>query len=331
MAEELSDGDEFEAGGLAYKVTSVAAREASLIGYSVSPAKLAVPDTVSHGGVSFRVTSIGAGAFKNCDTLTSVDLGLVIEVGDQAFYGCGSLSSIDLSAVETIGFKAFPNAALVESLTIPSSVSSIGGYAFFGLQSLTSLTILTDTDSIGGGAFSGCPSLNSFKGIHPGIVDGAMLVVDGKVVSSAAGPGISGVSIPDGVSAIEGGVFSGNSYLTRVIMPDTVTALGQYAFYNCHALSDVVMSSSLESGQQERLPWNFVLRLRRGNQARRRCSLAGRRAFRPRRRKAGAHGRSRRRRRLHAVRNQVHGDVLGSVHGLHHRILRAGGVLDRAR
>ena len=41
------------------------------------------------------VTTIGFGAFSNCDSLTSVTIGnSVTTIGDYAFYGCSSLTSV---------------------------------------------------------------------------------------------------------------------------------------------------------------------------------------------------------------------------------------------
>ena len=66
------------------------------------------------------VTSIEKGAFKWCESLTSVTIGdSVTSIRVEAFYGCKSLTSF----------------------TIPDSVTSIGGLVFGGCSSLTSITI----------------------------------------------------------------------------------------------------------------------------------------------------------------------------------------------
>ena len=59
----------------------------------------------------YYVTTIGKGAFEDCDSLMSVTIGTgVTTIGDSAFRGCTSLTNI----------------------TIPNSVTTIGGGAFSG-------------------------------------------------------------------------------------------------------------------------------------------------------------------------------------------------------
>jgi len=55
------------------------------------------------------VTSIGWGAFSNCENLNSVKIGDgVKEIGMYAFYGCKNLNYLKLpKKVEKIGNKAF--------------------------------------------------------------------------------------------------------------------------------------------------------------------------------------------------------------------------------
>ncbi len=243
----IRDGDEFASGGLVYRVASASLGEASLVGYVSSPVRLEVPAYVEYMGARLSVTSVGENSFYACTSLESVSLGSVTSVGDKAFMNCPNLGSIDLSCVESVGFKAFANAASVKELTVPDTVKEIGGYAFFGLSSLSSLTIASATESIGGGAFSGCASLDSIGGTHPGIADGTMLVAGSSLVSCAAGPGVVEAEVPYGVETIADGAFSGCSHIEKIILPNSVKAMGLYAIYGCKSLSHLSVSKSLAS------------------------------------------------------------------------------------
>ena len=55
-------------------------------GYTMPTGNLIIPDSVSHGGHSFAVTSIDSYAFINCNGLTSVTIPApVTAIGDSSF------------------------------------------------------------------------------------------------------------------------------------------------------------------------------------------------------------------------------------------------------
>ena len=124
----------------------------TLVQYPGAFAAYAIPDSV---------TSIGAGAFGGCTSLTSVTIpDSVTSIGQHAFNGCRSLTSVTIpDGVTSIGAYAFSECSSLTSVTIPDSVTSIGGGAFQGCISLTSVTIPDSVTSIGDGAFASCTSL----------------------------------------------------------------------------------------------------------------------------------------------------------------------------
>lgn len=92
--------------------------------------------------IADSVTSIGQGAFLECESLTTIRLpnGLT-EIPSSAFNGCKSLTSITIpDGVTSIGDLAFNGCESLNNVIIPESVSSIGKYAFASCSSLTSLT-----------------------------------------------------------------------------------------------------------------------------------------------------------------------------------------------
>ena len=94
-----------------------------------------IPEEVTYMNRTRKVTSIGGGAFYNCNGLTSVTIpNSVTSIGGGAFEGCSGLTSV----------------------TIPNSVTSIGSLAFSGCSRLTSVTIPNSVTSIGDDAFKDC-------------------------------------------------------------------------------------------------------------------------------------------------------------------------------
>lgn len=108
------------------------------------------------------VTSIGEGAFLDCDQLTSVRFPNSLEIiGNGAFCNCKSLESIYLPHVTTIGMSAFSNCTALKSVDILCDLTTIGDEAFSACSSLTSIVIPDGVTTIGMCAFTGCSSLTS--------------------------------------------------------------------------------------------------------------------------------------------------------------------------
>ena len=134
-----------------------------------------VGEKETHVDVKEGTKTIAPLAFAN-SSLTSITIpNSVTEVGGGVFYGCSNLKSVVLSENMTslpIGNKKyywggaynygfFEGCELLESITIPNSVTDIDGRAFYGCSSLTSIEIPNSVTYIGSDAFNGCSSLTS--------------------------------------------------------------------------------------------------------------------------------------------------------------------------
>ena len=105
-----------------------------------------IPDSVTHSGITYRVTAIGEGVFYSCERLTSVTIpNSVTSIGSGAFSDCTSLTSITIpNSVTSIGKSAFSGCAGLTSVTIGSSVTSIGESAFYNCKGLTKVNYTGD-------------------------------------------------------------------------------------------------------------------------------------------------------------------------------------------
>ena len=109
-----------------------------------------IPDTV---------TTLGNGAFLECESLQEVILPEgVIEIGD-AFGGCASLQRVTIpSTVTTIG-DAFENCTSLQEIRLPDGVLTIGR-AFRGCENLQRVYIPATVTKIDNNAFDRCYSLS---------------------------------------------------------------------------------------------------------------------------------------------------------------------------
>ncbi len=207
---------DFKLDGIYYNILSEEDQtvEVTNSGYSKCySGEIILPSRILWNSKTYKVTSIGDGAFCWCSALTSVAIpSSVTSIGNRVFEGCSGLTNVTIpSSVTSIGESAFDGCSALTSVTIPSSVTSIGDYAFFGCSVLTSVAIPSSVTSIGNRVFEGCS-------------------------------GLTNVTIPSSVTSIGDSAFEGCSALTSVTIPSSVTSIGVCAFSACTVLKDINVS-----------------------------------------------------------------------------------------
>ncbi len=116
-----------------------------------------IPSSVTFGGKTYSVTTIGESALRTCSGLTSVSIpNTVTTIDSYAFRESKDLTSITIpEGVKYINTAAFRSCTGLTDVIIPSSVTSISDYAFDGCSSLTSVTVQKETPvSISSNVFS---------------------------------------------------------------------------------------------------------------------------------------------------------------------------------
>ncbi len=138
------------------------------LGYNIE-----VPQTVTRDGTTYTVTAIkeyvfqnnstivnvklpsslktiGAGAFQQCLSLTTVDtLADVVTIEDNAFFYCPSLQSVgSLESAEKIGAKAFYNTKLTD-VGVLEQIKTIGNEAFGNNMGITDIGFRDTLSSVG--------------------------------------------------------------------------------------------------------------------------------------------------------------------------------------
>lgn len=84
--------------------------------------------------------TIASAAFRYCTSLKSVSFGAGVTLeGDQQFKQCTSLTTVDLSGLTKLPSSIFGNCTSLTSIFIPNTVAEIGN-SFAGVSGITSIT-----------------------------------------------------------------------------------------------------------------------------------------------------------------------------------------------
>lgn len=116
-------------------------------------------DCVKDGKLDTKATSIGAGAFQDCPSLTSANMPYVTKISNRAFLYSDKLTSVSMPKVTSVGTDAFHLCTSLTEANMPE-VISVGINAFRSCASLTSIGMPKIT-AIGEFALTNCPSLTS--------------------------------------------------------------------------------------------------------------------------------------------------------------------------
>ncbi len=207
------------------------------------------------------VSSLGMDAFRNCTSLETVSLPSSI-CGDggsaaHAFEDCTALHTVSFADGSTRIPGELLRSTGITEISFPDTVTSIEGMAFADCSNLTSVTLPSSLQSLGSLAFSGCPlteitipktltyagssaqygpfsGCDQLKAVH--FEEGTALIAT-SLFSSCSGP--EKIVIPDTVTDIGGYAFRSTS-ITSVLIPSSVTSIGTEAFgFDCQGFNSV--------------------------------------------------------------------------------------------
>ena len=161
-------------------------------------------------------------------------------------------SEIDGKPVTSIGYAAFRDCTGLTSITIPDSVTSIGYGTFEDCTGLTSITIPNSVTSIGYAAFRGCTRLasvnvasgNNYYSSNNGVLFDKKKT---KLIRYPEGKSQTSYAIPNSVTSIGDEAFWCCDGLTSITIPNSVTSIGDHAFWGCTGLTSITIPSSVIS------------------------------------------------------------------------------------
>ena len=185
--------------------------------------------TLNRDGQSYSVTGIG----------TCIDTELLI----PCVYN-------DLP-VTSIGAKAFASCTSLTSIVIPDTITSIGKSAFYDCTSVTSVIIPDSVTIIDDSAFYKC---NSLRNVYISNIAAWCNIEFGSNTSTPFYYAdnlfcneelVMNLTIPEGVTSIGNYAFYNYDSLLSITIPDSVTSIGDAAFSNCDLLTSITIPNGV--------------------------------------------------------------------------------------
>ncbi len=188
-----------------------------------------IPETVYNEGITWRVISISENAFRQCKYMTSLTIPKTItSIGQGTCEGCTSLKTVTLNnnTLVSIDRQSTSLASFfgtqVEKYVLGDVVQKIGKLAFSGCTQLGEVYIPESVTSIYSDAFYGCENLKTVTLLNKEWVsndrnyNNSLCHYFGKQVE-------------------------------EYVLNDELTAIGNYAFYDCNGLKRITIPQNVES------------------------------------------------------------------------------------
>ena len=247
-----------------------------------SRTSISIPDVIYANDKTYKVKTIGARAFFNCQVLKTINIpSSITTIGANAFEGCSVLDSVvsyiknPFAIDESVFFKS---GSIIHNQGAPS-----------GMPSNAVLYVPSGTKSL----YEKTEGWNQFKTIEEILIDGSTFTalteegveMEFRIISTgektceigrlkdyrtegditipsevnsfqvtAIGDrafskcsNITSVKIPNTVKSIGNSAFAGCSSLSAINLSNNITTIGTDAFYGCESLRSIVIPSSVTS------------------------------------------------------------------------------------
>lgn len=186
-----------------------------------------------------NLKTIGKSAFAQTRALQEVTFpDSLVEIGQYGFSGSG-LTSVNFNeGLKTLGQESFEDCLSLTSVVIPNTITTFKNYIFRRCYALTSVSLPDNLTTLGQGMFSNCTALQTIT------LPSGLTSLPNDFMEKCTS--LKTIKIPN-VTSIGDYAFDGCTSLLNVDFADVdkLTSLGTYVFRNCSSLNNVVLPSSV--------------------------------------------------------------------------------------
>ena len=195
-----------------------------------------------------KLESIEMSAFEDCTNLREISLNRcnnLKTIGNNAFEGCSSLIMINLSglkSLEKIGIDAFENCSSLEKIDLSDCIKliEIGFDSFVGCENLNTIDISNTGFQTIPTCFQDTPIVS---------IDMSNCIALKEVRNFDGCTSLKSVNLTGCTNLQTIGIraFADCSLLESFIIPESVTVIDDFAFYNCTKLSEMNIPANVRT------------------------------------------------------------------------------------
>ena len=165
----------------------------------------------------------------------------VTDIPEGLFYGHEKLATVTFGDnIKTIGDSAFQHCHGMTNIVLPEGLHTIGAYAF-DWSGITSVKIPVSLKTVGVSAFGGCSRLASVT------IDDLSAWMKIDFAAGSSNP-ISNGGANNSIGKLEKcDLFAGGKLVTDLVIPDDITEIKPYTFYNYKNIESVTVKHDISS------------------------------------------------------------------------------------
>jgi hypothetical protein len=203
-----------------------------------------------------NLETVGASAFYKCSSLKTVEVlcgSKPVTIGSSAFAECPAIERVTAKSLErwlnisfytaesnpvSVSHNLYVGTSLLETLTVPHSVTKINNYAFYGATCMKRVVMNSSRDhvmTIGKSAFGGCTGLEKVT----------VPRMDYWCDIEFANPEANPLSYARHLWTPPSTTHANGEEITRLEIPGNVKSIKDYAFYNATALERIEIGGNV--------------------------------------------------------------------------------------